>query len=121
MTNTCHTCKMASKNFFVLVRVLFFLYNGFSVVSTLLHFVVSIKSPLAVSCYCNNFEYQGLSSIIVSFGNIVSLHLEGQHLPVFVVRSNGLLHALECIIGNKGNMMGNSLVCLEIEYKRNRS
>ena len=48
----------------MVVCVLFF--NGFSVVATLLNFVVSIKSPLAVSCHCNNFEYQGLSSIIVS-------------------------------------------------------
>ena len=70
VTNTCHTCTSGCSeqngvyDFFVVVCVLFF--NGFSVVATLLNFVVSINSPLAVSCYCNNFEYQGLSSIIVS-------------------------------------------------------
>ena len=52
-------------------------FNCFSVVATLLHFVVSIRPPLAVSCYCNSFEYQGLPLIIVSLGNIMSLHLEG--------------------------------------------
>ena len=41
-------------------------FNGFSV-TTLLHFVVSIKRQLFVSCY--SFGYEGFLFIIVSLGH----------------------------------------------------
>ena len=35
-----------------------------------------------------------------------------------VVRfSNRRVHALDCIMGNQGNMAGNSKVCMEIQSK----
>ena len=43
-------------------------FNGFSIVATLLHFVVSIKPPRVVSCYCFKYRFPWKQLGYSSFG-----------------------------------------------------
>ena len=68
--------------------LLLLLFNGFLVVATLLHFVVSIKPPLVISCYLLLSRLSSLSLIIVSHGNRRLLSNENSNCDLCILLKN---------------------------------